>query len=178
MSTSGVEVRPIVTAFRTDEFAEVFFTGAEVPAANLVGEPGQGWEIAMSLLQYERGPADMGWIGRMSRTVHGLADRRDPEVARAGSWLHALERKVAETLAARAEGSASDAEGSVDKLLLTRVDQMLHSLWLDLSGPDALVTDGEPMRRYLWSRAAGIFGGTSQIQRTIVATRVLGLPRA
>lgn len=185
MDTAGIDCRPIVTAFRTDEFAEVFFDGARVPVANRLGAPGQGWAIAMALLAYERGPADMGWVGRMGRTLHALARETEgapPEirsrVVRAGSWLHALECKVRRTLSDRVAGAAGDADGSVDKLLMTQVDQLIHSLWLDLHGAGALLDDGDEVSRYLWARAAGIFGGTRQIQRNIVAQRVLGLPRA
>ena len=174
LATAGVEVRPVVTAWESEEFAEVTFDDAEVPAANLLGEPGQGWEIAMALLAVERGPADIGWIARFRRTATGLVEHGRLDVARAIAWLEALDATVATTLTARAAGTHDPSAGSVDKLLMTMVDQQLHSAALDVAG---LPADGEALERYLWSRAAGVFGGTSQIQRTIVAQRLLGLPR-
>ena len=74
LDTPGVEAREIVTAYGTREFAEVFFDGAVVPAANMLGVPGQGWAIAMQLLGYERGPADVGWVARLARMVTLLED--------------------------------------------------------------------------------------------------------
>ena len=170
----GVEVSPIVTAWGSVEFAEVAFSGVEVPTDHLLGEAGQGWAIAMSLLAIERGPADIGWIARFRRTAASLASEPRDDVARAIAWLEALEATVAATLTRRVAGDDDTAAGSVDKLLMTQVDQLLHTIALDVEG---VPTDGEALTRYLWSRAAGIFGGTSQIQRTIVAQRVLGMPR-
>jgi alkylation response protein AidB-like acyl-CoA dehydrogenase len=174
LDTAGIEVSPIVTAWGSDEFAEVTFDEVELPAANLLGTPGQGWEIAMALLAVERGPADIGWIARFRRTAGALAASRRPDVARAIAWLDALDATVAATLTARAAGTHDPSAGSVDKLLMTMVDQLLHSVGLDLAGRPQ---EGDALERYLWSRAAGTFGGTSQIQRNIVAQRLLRLPR-
>jgi alkylation response protein AidB-like acyl-CoA dehydrogenase len=169
LDAPGIEVRPIVTAWGSEEFAEVTFDGVEVRAADLLGREGQGWEIAMALLAVERGPADIGWIARFRRTAGTL------DAPRAVAWLEALDATVAATLTARVAGTHDPSAGSVDKLLMTSVDQQLHAALLDASG---LPTDGEALERYLWSRAAGTFGGTSQVQRNIVAQRLLGLPRA
>ena len=129
----------------------------------------------MSLLAIERGPADIGWIAPFRRTAAALATEPRQDVARAIAWLEALEATVAATLSSRAGGGGDSAAGPVDKLLMTQVDQLLHTMALDVEG---VPVDGEALTRYLWSRAAGIFGGTSEIQRTIVAQRVLGMPRA
>ena len=180
-SAPGLEVSMIRTAWGSEEFAEVTFDGVRVPADAVVGEPGQGWAIAMSLLAVERGPADIGWISRFRRTATRLladpeaGDRTD--VVRATAWLEALEATVAATLTARAEGTHDTSAGSVDKLLMTWVDQWLHGAALDAGGLDVLVDPGDDLELYLWARAAGIFGGTSQVQRNIVAQRLLGLPR-
>ncbi|MCU1378427.1 MAG: acyl-CoA dehydrogenase [Acidimicrobiales bacterium] len=174
LDTPGIEVSPIVTAWGSEEFAEVTFDEVEVPVANLLGNPGQGWEIAMALLAVERGPADIGWIARFRRTATSLVTTGRPEATRAVAWLEALDATVAATLTARVAGTHDPSAGSVDKLLMTFVDQQLHSAALDAAG---LPTDGEALERYLWSRAAGTFGGTSQVQRDIVAQRLLGLPR-
>jgi len=179
--TPGVEVSVIRTAWGSEEFAEVTFDGARVPADAVVGEPGQGWDVAMSLLAVERGPADIGWISRFRRTATRLladpvAGAR-PDVVRATAWLEALEATVAATLTARTRGTHDTSAGSVDKLLMTWVDQWLHSAALDAAGLHALTEPGDDLELYLWARAASVFGGTSQIQRNIVAQRLLGLPR-
>ena len=178
---AGLEVSMIRTAWGSEEFAEVTFDGVRVPADAVVGEPGQGWAIAMSLLAVERGPADIGWISRFRRTATRLladpvAGAR-PDVVRATAWLEALEATVAATLTARTRGTHDTSAGSVDKLLMTWVDQWLHGAALDAGGLDVLVDPGDDLELYLWARAAGIFGGTSQVQRNIVAQRLLGLPR-
>ena len=178
----GVEITSIRTSWGSEEFAEVHFDGARVPADAVVGEPGQGWAIAMSLLAVERGPADIGWISRFRRTAGRLL--ADPvagartDVVRATAWLEALEATVAATLTARTEGTHDTAAGSVDKLLMTWVDQWLHGAAIDAAGTAALEQPGELLELYLWARAASVFGGTSQVQRNIVAQRLLGLPRA
>ena len=182
MDAPGIGIDPIVTAWGTGEFAEVAFDEVQVPADAILGSRGQGWEIAMSLLEVERGPADMGWISRLRRTLSALevdsaGAEKGAETARAAAWLAALQQTVARTLTRRLEGQDHPGEGSVDKLLLTDVDQLIHSLYLDVSGGPALAEDGHAVERYLWSRAASIFGGTSQIQRNIIAERLLNLPR-
>ena len=189
METPGVECREIATAYGTREFAEVFFDDALVPAANLLGAPGQGWSIAMQLLGYERGPADVGWIARLSRMLTlleddvrtgrvaaGPAERR--ALARAWVELRTLQIHVQRTMSSRADGSTPGPEGSIDKLLVTSAEQLLNHVNLDLRGADALLDNTDDIPSYFWSRAQSIFGGTQQIQRDIVAQRLLGLPRA
>jgi alkylation response protein AidB-like acyl-CoA dehydrogenase len=184
----GVECRAIVTSSGSREFAEVFFDGAEVGTDSVLGEPGQGWAIAMSLLGYERGPADIGWVSRFARSLRTLEDearkgalRGERELgaslARAYVDLRALQVQVQRTLSSRKDGSTPGPEGSIDKLLMTRTDQNLHHTMMDLRGAAPLLEEGLELDLYFWSRAQSIFGGTSQIQRDIVAQRVLGLPR-
>ena len=181
LATPGVEVSTIVTAWGSDEFAEVSFQDVRVPRSALLGEEGQGWEIAMSLLAIERGPADIGWISRFRRTAHALLTTPESfgrdDVQRAAAWIEALDATVAVTLTQRRNGTFDPSTGSIDKLLMTKVDQFLHTAALQ-SAPNALATQtSQELERYLWARAASVFGGTSQIQRNIVAQRVLGLPR-
>ncbi len=188
MTTPGIECRPVRTAYDSSEFAEVFFTGAMVPAAYRLGAPGQGWEIAMALLGFERGPADMGWTARLQRMLT-LAEARIRDgsaaadagvrerLARAWVELEALRLQVLRSTCSRLDGSAPGPEGSLDKLLMTRAEQLLNHALLDLAGPAGVLDEGELWANYLWSRAQAIFGGTRQIQRDIVAQRVLGLPR-
>lgn len=188
MDLPGVDVRTIVTAYGSNEFAQVFFDGVEVDASTLLGEPGQGWEIANFLLGFERGPADNGWISRMRRTLQSLEDGvRAGEIdvdaegrialVRAEATLRALEIQVQRTLSKRMGGEAPGAAGSIDKLLLTRADRAVHGVMLDLLESDVLAHRSPRLDDYFWSLAQSIFGGTSQIQRNIVAQRVLGMPR-
>jgi alkylation response protein AidB-like acyl-CoA dehydrogenase len=188
LDTPGVEVRPIVTASGTREFAEVFFDGATVPTGHLLGAPGHGWSIAMALLGYERGPADVGWVARLARLLtdaeqevrSGSLDASEAQrLALAREWVQvrALQVHVARTLSDRLDGSTPGPEGSIDKLLMTAVDQSLNHALFDLRGASSVLDERAAMEPYLWSRAQSIFGGTQQIQRNIVATRVLGLPR-
>ena len=189
MSSPGIEVRPIVNAARNREFAEVTFDDVEVPATNLLGERGHGWRIATQLLAYERGPSDINWVARLGLHFHRLEEDvragrlpDTPEVrARLGEAfvaLHALETKVQRSLSERLHGGLPGPEGSVDKLLMTRADQVLGHAIMDLRGSGPLLEEGLDWDVYVWSRAASIYGGTEQIQRGIVATRVLGLPQA
>lgn len=181
LDSPGIHVTTILTAWGSEEFAEVSFDDVRAPADSMLGVPGQGWEIAMSLLAIERGPADIGWISRFRRTADELlaapdsAERSD--VRRAVAWLEALDATVAVTLTRRRAGTHDPSAGSIDKLLMTKVDQLLHTAAIDAAGPAALTDSGIELERYLWARAAGTFGGTSQIQRNIVAQRLLGLPR-
>lgn len=181
LTSPGIEVSSIVTSWGSEEFAEVSFENVRVPSSALLGTEGQGWEIAMSLLAIERGPADIGWISRFRRTAAELLQNSESakrsDVQRSAAWIEALDATVAVTLTERRMGSFNVASGSIDKLLMTKVDQLLHSAAL-LATPSALIAStSDELERYLWARAASVFGGTIQIQRNIVAQRVLGLPR-
>jgi alkylation response protein AidB-like acyl-CoA dehydrogenase len=186
MDSPGIEVRPITLANGSREFAEVFFDAVRVPRANLVGQRGQGWQIAMHMLGYERGPGDMGWVGRLGSMVSAAAEAVRAGAAAADEPLRrrlasslvdvtVLQWHVARSLASRESGTPG-AAGSIDKLLVTRVEQRLHQALADLAGA-SFALDEEPFADYVWSRAQSVYGGTQQIQRRIVAQRVLGLPR-
>jgi alkylation response protein AidB-like acyl-CoA dehydrogenase len=142
----------------------------------------------MQLLGYERGPADVGWVARLTRMLTVLEDdvrsgrvaagpteRR--AIAHAWTELRTLQLHVQRTLSSRLDGSTPGPEGSIDKLLVTRAEQLLNHVNLAVRGAAPIVVDGDEIEAYFWSRAQSIFGGTQQIQRNIVAQRVLGLPR-
>jgi alkylation response protein AidB-like acyl-CoA dehydrogenase len=188
MTAPGITCRAIVTAWRTREFAEVFLDEVCVPASSVLGGIGDGWAIANQLLAYERGPADIGWVARLRRLLTDTAtqlrhDGVTPTGAQRDAWsrahaeLRVLELHVRASLTGRRDGGLPGPEGSLDKLLLTRVDQLVNGVVLDLRGAAAMTTAGHELDQYLTARAASVFGGTSQIQRNIVGERVLGLPR-
>jgi alkylation response protein AidB-like acyl-CoA dehydrogenase len=189
MTSPGIEVRPIVNAARNREFAEVTFDDVDVPVENLLGERGQGWSIANQLLAYERGPSDINWISRLSRQLRGLerdvrggrlenSPSNRARLGRAYVELRALQVKVQRSLTDRQRGALPGPEGSIDKLLMARADQVFGHTMMDLTGSEPLLEEGIEWDIYVWSRAAGIYGGTTQIQRNIIAQRVLGLPRS
>lgn len=188
MDSPGVQAQPITMATGGIDFAEVFFDGVRVDAANLVGQRGQGWEVAMRMLAYERGPADMGWVARLEGELGRVEEkiregtltadetqRRRLAAGRAG--LRVLHWHVMRSLAARSAGHPSE-ESSIGKLLATRVEQDLHHAMADIRGAQVVLGDQAGFNEYFYSRAQSIYGGTQQVQRTIVAQRLLGLPRA
>jgi len=188
MDTPGIEVTPIETAYGSREFAAVFFDDVVVPAENLLGNPGQGWEIAMALLGFERGPADMGWTARLGRQLSlveaairdgqlSVDDVQRHSLAEAWVELEALRVHVQRSTSARLDGSAPGPEGSIDKLLMTRADQRISHALYDVLAARAVLEPERFWQSYVWSRAQSIFGGTQQVQRNLVAQRVLGLPR-
>lgn len=188
MSTPGIQVRPIVNAARNREFTEITLDDVDVAVENLLGDRGQGWSIANQLLAYERGPSDINWISRLSTQLRGLEDdvrtgwlldspATRARLGQAYVELRALQIKVQRSLTERQHGKLPGPEGSVDKLLMARADQFFGHTMMDLRASGALLAEGLEWDIYVWSRAAGIYGGTAQIQRNIVAQRVLGLPR-
>ena len=190
MHSPGVEPRPIVLADGDPETAEVFWDGVEVPVENRLGEEGDGWRIAMTTVSYERGPGDVGTVAafrRNLRQVEALAAERglsgDRQVrqalARAYVYGEAQRLNVAEQLSKRVSGHLPGPEASVSKQLWTQAEQYLQHVAMDLIGADAL-TGAAPSRLhdYFQSRPISVYGGTAQIQRNLLAQRVLGLPRS
>jgi alkylation response protein AidB-like acyl-CoA dehydrogenase len=130
----------------------------------------------------------MGWVARLMRMLtlleedvrNGVVQADDAgrrAIAQAWVAMEALRLHIKRTLSSRLDGSVPGPEGSVDKLLLTEADQLLSHVIMDVRGARSLVDEDPWLDAYFWSRAQSIFGGTQQIQRTIVAQRVLGLPR-
>lgn len=188
MDSPGIEVRPITQINGDEEFNEVFLTDVPAPHDAVLGQPGQGWTIAMTTVSYERGPTDVGFSSRYIRTLRGLLEvARDSNptteqriaLARTYVDVEVLRARVLRSLTTRDNGSTPGVEGSIDKLLATRVEQRLHHTTLDLRTA-ATLTGGHPeiLIDYLYSRAASIAGGTSQIQRTLIAEHLLDMPRA
>jgi alkylation response protein AidB-like acyl-CoA dehydrogenase len=191
MRQRGIEQRPLrMINGITTEFGQVLFDGARVPAENRIGEPGDGWRIAMTIVSHEREPGEIGYVARYAKTVRELEDavREDPgafqpdpreQVAWAYVQSEMLRLHVCRRLSERLDGVDHGPGGSIDKLLMTWVEQSVGSAALAVSGSRA-ATDPEDLglKIYLYSRAQSVMGGTSQIQKNIIAQRILGLPTA
>ncbi len=189
MDQPGIEQYPLrMINGITKEFGQVVFDGARVPAENMIGEPGEGWRIAMTIVSHEREPGEVGYVSRYMKTAKDLeakvrnapaALRSDQREAVAWGYVEAemLRLHVRRRLSERLDGVDHGPGGSVDKLLMTWTEQAVGRAALSVSGSNAIV-DGEDvaLKLYLYSRAQSVMGGTSQIQKNIIAQRILGLP--
>ncbi|MDI5977704.1 acyl-CoA dehydrogenase family protein [Amycolatopsis magusensis] len=185
MRRPGVEIRPIVQLTGTSEFNEVFFDGARTARELVVGEPGDGWRVAMATLGFERGVATLGQQVGFRRELRALTDlaRRngtaeDPYVAErlARAWV-GLE--VMNAHARRTLGDGSPGVAEVSKLVWANWHRSLGELAMLVRGQESVLADelDEWQRLYLFTRADTIYGGSNEIQRNVIAERVLGLPR-
>lgn len=190
MDQPQIEQRPLkMINGITTEFGQVSFDGARVSADNMIGEPGEGWRLAMTIVSHEREPGELGYGARYAKTVkeleHTLSDRpgSTSDQREAVTWAFVqtemLRLHVCRRLSERLDGVEHGPGGSIDKLLMTWVEQTVGAAALAVSGPRAAVdADDLALKVYLYSRAQSVMGGTSQIQKNIVATRILGLPTA
>lgn len=200
MKSPGVTTRSIRQMTGESEFCEVFFDDVVVPAENLVGELNEGWGIAMDTLSNERGSFALRRRGEISVAFDDAVDivceaidadsSRLPEyvlesLGRSFVELELLGAQNRQTVERMMAGGGPSPVDSVDKLVLTSVEQIVYRSLYDLLGDSALsnrTTDwgldaATLSSEYLYSRAASIYGGTEQIQRNIVAERLLGLPK-
>jgi len=196
MRSAGIEARPLRQINRNAEFCEVFFDNVRVPAENLLGKPGSGWQIAMGILAHERGPV---WTFGFQRTIRRSLARivdvakergrtRDPRVrqqlAQAYIEVEMLRLSGYRSLTRILKTGKPGVESSMEKVLGSETDQRLQELALEIAGPYAAlwhdphaVAGGTFADGALYSRSETIMGGTSEIQRNIIAQRILGLPR-
>jgi alkylation response protein AidB-like acyl-CoA dehydrogenase len=183
----GVIVRPIRQLGGRTGFAEIFLDEVFVPDSDVVGEPGDGWRIAMSTASHERG-LSLRSPGRFLAAAERLVAlwRRggDPALGErvADAWIgaRAYQLHTQATATRLAAGGALGPEASMGKVFWSELDLALHETALDLLGPRAEVRDGPDGRwleDYLFALAGPIYAGTNEIQRTLIAERVLGLPR-
>ncbi|HEY8473733.1 MAG TPA: acyl-CoA dehydrogenase family protein [Natronosporangium sp.] len=184
-----ITVRPIRQLDGTTGFAELFFDGLFVPDQDVIGEPGNGWRVAMSATEHERG-LTLRSPGRFLATAGRLVEvwRAAPAELRAATrdrvvdgWLAAQAYRLFTYAAASrlAAGGQLGAEASLNKLYWSRLDLMLHETALALLGERAeLLESGASWPAgYLFALAGPIYAGTNEIQRDLVAERLLGLPR-
>ncbi|MEU8527308.1 acyl-CoA dehydrogenase family protein [Streptomyces sp. NPDC048629] len=183
----GVTVRPIGRLDGKPAFAELFLDRVFVPDADVIGEPGQGWRIAMSTTGNERGlmlrsPGRfLAAADRLVRLWHEQGDPGDTalrdRVADAVIGARAYELFTAAGAARFAGGATIGAESSLNKVFWSEFDIALHETALDLLGPDGELADGEWAEGHVFSLAGPIYAGTNEIQRDIIAERLLGLPK-
>ncbi len=189
MHQPGIEQRPLkMINGITTEFGQVAFDGARVPAANMIGEPGEGWRLAMTIVSHEREPAELGFASRYLKAVQDLeaTARQDPaavsaDQARQLAWAFVeaemLRIHTARRLSERFDGVTHGSEGSIDKLLMTWAEQSIGHAALSFGLIDAIGGgSSDQLDFYLYSRAQSVMGGTSQVQKNIIATRILDLP--
>ncbi len=193
MRQKGVTVRPIRQITGESDFNEVFFDGARTSAANVVGAEGEGWKVAMSTLMFERGISTFGaqkvyerQFGEvLSLAVENgcaaspLLRQRLMDVQIGLSVMKANSLRILSNVMRGSPGG----ELAINKLFYTSLHQKMMELALDVAGPEADYSDDPArpyhvmMEHYLNSRADSIYAGTNQVQRNIIAERVLGLPK-
>ncbi len=174
LDARGITIRPIKALNGKQAFAEVFFDDVRVSAANLVGEEGQGWNVAMATAGFERG-----------LLLRSAADR-DPSI-RDGvlqAWMDAEAYNLASyhTVGRLLQGGRVGAESSTNKIFWSELDLRMHETAMRILGPRAeLIDDPEVhdwLEGFLFAQAGPIYAGTNEIQRNIIAERVLGLPKS
>src|SRR2546427_6073391 len=200
MKSPGIVIRPLVEMTGVAWFNEVFFDDVRVPRENMVGGLNEGWSIAITTLAHERGGSApharlagelrdvLSLARRVSRDGRGAA--RDPRhrqrLAQAFVDTEILRLLAYKQVSALMRTGTPGPEGSYLKLCWSELDMRMKELAIELEGPYAAIERGDPRSvdggrwqyEYLWSRAASIYAGTSEVQRNIIAQRVLGLPRA
>jgi alkylation response protein AidB-like acyl-CoA dehydrogenase len=193
----GVEIRPIVQLTGTADFNEVFFDDARTDADLVVGQPGDGWRVAMGTLTFERGVSTLGQQIVYARELNGVVDLAkrtgavdDPLIRErlTRSWAglrtmrsYALATMDVEQRGSRTGGDIGPGQDNVSKLLWANWHRDLGELAMDVVGKAGLVAEDGKFdvwqHLYLFTRADTIYGGSNEIQRNIIAERVLGLPR-
>jgi alkylation response protein AidB-like acyl-CoA dehydrogenase len=179
LDTPGISVRPLRTMHGVDEFCEVYFDDVVIPSSRMLGQPGDGWRLAMDLLPFERSTCFWQRIAYLySRFDQLIAEAVDPDESSLGAAylaLHTLRCRSRATQHRLADGAQLGPDTSIDKVLLATAEQRLYDTVRDLL-PGTLELDETPWRsEYLYSRAATIYGGTAEIQRNIIARRLLDL---
>ena len=190
MESPGIEVRPLVQITGDAEFNEIFFNDVKVPKSQILGEPGEGWAVAMTTLLHERGTLGMALATRAQITAAELAEHTrklgrglDPlvrqKVAQFTIEARALQLNGYRALTAMKRNGIPGPEGSILKLMWSELNQRMAETAIDVAGPSGQVGETSGWKyQFLRSRANTIEAGTSEVLRNILAERVLGLPRS
>ncbi|MDQ1704703.1 MAG: hypothetical protein QOF18_1069, partial [Frankiaceae bacterium] len=189
----GVEIRPLKQMSGASDFGEVFFTDVRVPKTNVIGQEGGGWDVAMLLLSFERGASALPQYAAFRREVDDIVELAkslgrdgDPllrqKIASSVVELECLRYHSLNVLTQVEQGKELGAASSMTKLQWSETHQDIGELFTDVAGVGHQVAgdglDAEDLQAsFLWSRSETIWGGSSQVQRNIVAELVLGLPR-
>src|SRR6185312_3346865 len=182
LDTPGITIRPLRTMHGVDEFCEVYYDDVVIPASRMLGQPGDGWRLAMDLLPYERSSCFWQRIAYLYSRFDDLITEASEigapdESALGGAYLalHTLRCRSRSTQHRMRDGARLGPDTSIDKVLLAAAEQRLYDTVRDLL-PARLELEDTPWRsEYLYSRAATIYGGTAEIQRNIIARRLLDL---
>ena len=194
MDQPGITVRPIEQLTGTCEFNEVFFDEAVCDADDIVGEPGQGWQVAMGLLGFERGVSTLGQqmlfqneFNEVLRIARENGAARDPairqRIADAHVGLRIMRFNSMRMLSGGGDDGSLSREAMIYKLYWASWHRNLGKLAMDVLGAESEILEGAPYELnrlqslFLFTRADTIYGGTNQIQRNIIAERALGMPR-
>ena len=182
VNSPGITVRPLHTMHDVDEFCEVYFDDVVVDDSRMLGQPGDGWRLAMDLLPYERSTCFWQRIAylysRFDALVGEAADQGsaiDNQLGEVYLALHTLRCRSRATQHRLAAGHKLGPDTSIDKVLLAGAEQLLYDTARDLLPGVIELEDGPWRTEYLYSRAATIYGGTAEVQRNIIARRLLDL---
>ena len=193
MAQDSIRVQPIQQLTGTSEFNEVFFEQTVTHADNLIGQPGDGWKIAMALLGFERGVSTLGQqmqfhneLDEVIRIARANGAARDPllrqRIAQAWAGLKVLRYNSLRMLSGPQDGNLG-REAMIYKLAWSTWHSDLGKLAMDVLGDDAEIIDAAPYQLnrlqslFLFTRADTIYGGSNEIQRNVIAERALGMPR-
>jgi alkylation response protein AidB-like acyl-CoA dehydrogenase len=198
LDSPGITIRPIKALNGMEAFAEIFFDDVRVPVGNRLGDEGQGWHVAMATAGFERGLL-LRSPARFQRTAQRLVELyraqraeadRDPSIRDAvlRAWADAEAYMLASyhTVGRMARGAKVGAEASTNKIFWSELDLTMHETAMHILGAKSELLDhgedsgeiGQWLEGFLFAQAGPIYAGTNEIQRNIIAERMLGLPKS
>ncbi|BDX31087.1 acyl-CoA dehydrogenase [Mycobacterium antarcticum] len=183
MDSPGIDVRPLRTMHGVDEFCEVYLDDVVVAGDRILGNPGDGWQLAMDLLPYERSTCFWQRVAYLYSRLDALIDQvkgelgpaADADLGAAYLALHTLRCRSRATQLRLASGQKLGPETSIDKVLLSNAEQQFYDTVRDMLPGSIELDDSVWRSEYLYSRASSIYGGTAEVQRNIIARRLLDL---